>query len=144
MEPFNGLKASCPSRLPSIFSQAMAFSLFGQPTGRPNESESIMNIPLVPGDAAHPKPVPGFSFNVVVMYPAAQSPIILKAAWPLTTMSVACCQDRDEASAFVYSRMSPNISHALITSGLFQDSSPFHSFSHLSGPRTERATLSQR
>src|SRR6056297_429755 len=78
------------------------------------------------------------------MYPAAQSPIMLNAASPPTTKSVACCQLNEEKSSLVYSRTSSRVAHTSTASSLVQLSSPFHRPSYLSAPSTPRATDSQR
>src|SRR6056297_1940154 len=78
------------------------------------------------------------------MYPAAQSPIMLNAASPPTTKSVACCQLKEEKSSLVYSRTSSRVAHTSTASSLVQLSSPFHRPSYLSAPSTPRATDSHR
>src|SRR4030042_2922336 len=55
IEPFRGLKMSCPSLEPRSFSQLRAGVRFLIPLGRPKESESIMKTPLVEGAGAQPK-----------------------------------------------------------------------------------------
>ena len=70
--------------------------------------------------------------------------MMLNAAFPFTTMSVACCQERDAASSLVYWRIFPNISHTFTASGLVKESVPSHSCCHFSGPSTAKATDSHR
>src|SRR5690606_30372329 len=144
MEPLSGLKMSCASRLPIQRSHSSTPSRLGEPTGRPKESDSIMKMPSVPGEGAQPKPLPGSRPRVVDMYPAAQSPMTLKAASPLATISVACCQDSEAASALVYCRLCPKRSHTATASGAVNGSSPVQSCCHFSGPSTASATFSHR
>src|SRR5690606_36978884 len=67
MDPFLGWKTTWPSTEPSRRSHAITLSRFGAPTGRPNESASMLNTPSVPGAGAQPKPSPGVRPSVVLI-----------------------------------------------------------------------------
>src|SRR5574341_193363 len=54
IEPFLGLKASCPSFEPATFSQFIALSRFLAPFGSEKLSESASKTPAFPGGAAQP------------------------------------------------------------------------------------------
>src|SRR2546426_6787241 len=86
-----------------------------------------MNTPPVPGDASQPKPSPGLSFSVVAMYPAAQSPITLNAAVPLSIRSVACCHDSPDASGLANSSTCPNVAQTFTAFGSLNLSLPVQS-----------------
>src|SRR5208283_1634526 len=140
MEPFNGLNTSCPLCEPSSFNQLMAAVLSLIPFGSPKESESIRKSPLVEGEGAQAKSTPGVSFRVFAMYPAAQSPKMVKEASPFTSLSTACCQESPEPSVFAYARTSPNTSHILTALGSVNFSFPDHNAAQWSGPSTPSAT----
>ncbi len=70
--------------------------------------------------------------------------MMLNAESPLTSRSVACCQDRPEASVLVYASTLPNMSHTATALGSVNFSLPDHSAAQLSAPSTPSATDSHR
>jgi len=68
----------------------------------------------------------------------------LKAALPWTTRSTACCQESPAASLLAQSSTRPKTSQARTALGSVNLSLPFQRLFQSSGPRTARATLSQR
>src|SRR5271165_2239736 len=95
IEPFSGLKASCASLLPMLFSQAIVASLWGAPFARVKPSATMMNDPSVPGWLTQPKS--SFSFLLaLVNSPSAQSPMELNATLPSIKAPIAWSQLKAE------------------------------------------------
>src|SRR5712692_2359760 len=65
MDPFLGLKAAWPVSEPQTLSQLMALARSGAPFGRPKVSQTIMYVPVVPGDGIPVKSTSGFQLLAV-------------------------------------------------------------------------------